>query len=284
MIVSASRRTDIPLRYSEWMEHRLRAGTVLVRNPMNRAQVSRLPLSPETTGCIVFWTKDCAPMLPRLDAIDRLGFHNYFQFTLTPYGRALERGLRSVEDRLETFLELGRRVGKDRLVWRYDPIVLNGVFSPEWHLRQFESLCARVSTVADSAVISFVDRYQKNGSAFSNGLLRVAAPEEMLDLAGRLAECAARYGVSLSACCEAVDLSACGVGRASCIDTARVERVCGYPIPAKPDGNQRPGCRAQHPAPRSKGGASDRLPPSRGRCAGARRSPGAEPLPTNMSM
>lgn len=242
MILSASRRTDIPMCYSEWLLGRLRAGTVLVRNPMNRAQVSRVPLSPETVDCIVFWTKDVGPMLPRLDELEALGYRFYFQFTLTPYGRRLERGLRPVEERMETFLQLGRRVGRDRLVWRYDPIVLGEEFAADWHVERFSELCARLSEVSDTCVISFVDRYQKNRSAFERGLLREIAPEEMADLAGRLAACASRYGMAVSACCEAMDLSLYGVSRASCIDPDRVKKICGYPIDVKPDTNQRPGC------------------------------------------
>lgn len=54
MIISASRRTDIPAFYAEWFIKRLQAGFVLVRNPMNFRQVSQIPLVPEDIECVVF--------------------------------------------------------------------------------------------------------------------------------------------------------------------------------------------------------------------------------------
>lgn len=92
MIVSVSRRTDIPCRHSEWFMNRIRAGYVVVRNPMNHGQISRIPLSPETVDGIVFWSKDPAPLMPYLKELSDRGYRYYFQFTLTPYGKTWNRG------------------------------------------------------------------------------------------------------------------------------------------------------------------------------------------------
>jgi hypothetical protein len=125
MILSASRRTDIPCYYSEWFMNRLKEGYVLTKNPMNPAQVSRLTLSPDTVDCIVFWTKDPLPLLDKLPILDDLGYHYYFQFTLTPYGKDIERGLRDKKGIISTFRQLSSYLGKDRVIWRYDPIIIN---------------------------------------------------------------------------------------------------------------------------------------------------------------
>ena len=93
MILSASRRTDIPAFFGEWLLNRLRAGSVPVRNPRNPAQESRIALSPETVDCIVFWTKDPAPLLPKLDELDALGYRYVFLFTLNNYGAMIEPGV-----------------------------------------------------------------------------------------------------------------------------------------------------------------------------------------------
>ena len=80
MIVSASRRTDIPAFYAPWFYNRLKEGYVLVPNPFNPRTVSRVGLTPDTVDCIVFWTKNPAPML---DGLERLrDYRYYFQFTL----------------------------------------------------------------------------------------------------------------------------------------------------------------------------------------------------------
>lgn len=91
MILSASRRTDIPNYYSEWFFNRIRAGFLYVRNPMNPRQVSKIDISPEKVDCIVFWTKNPEPMLDRLGELDKYKY--YFQFTLTGYGRDIEPGV-----------------------------------------------------------------------------------------------------------------------------------------------------------------------------------------------
>ena len=81
MIISASRRTDIPSFYSEWMLNRLKEEYVLVRNPMNIHQVSKIDLSPSVVDALVFWTKNPTPMLQHLDELK--DYIYYFQFTLS---------------------------------------------------------------------------------------------------------------------------------------------------------------------------------------------------------
>lgn len=112
MILSVSRRTDIPRWYSEWFLRRLRAGEVLVRNPYRPGQLRRVPLSPAVVDAIVFWTKAPAPLLPWLDELDGMGYRYLFQFTLTPYGPEIEPGLRDKRAIVETFQVLGCRLGR----------------------------------------------------------------------------------------------------------------------------------------------------------------------------
>ena len=109
MILSASRRTDIPAFFGEWLLNRLRAGSVPVRNPRNPAQESRIALSPETVDCIVFWTKDPAPLLPKLDELDALGYRYVFLFTLNNYGAMIEPGVPPPADRIANTDPRGRK-------------------------------------------------------------------------------------------------------------------------------------------------------------------------------
>ena len=145
MLISASRRTDIPHYYAQWMLRRLEAGEVFTRNPMNPRQLHRVPLSPEEIDCIVFWTKDPRSLMERLDKIDRLGYRYYFQFTLTPYPPELEPGLPDKPALLDAFIRLRQRIGRALVVWRYDPIILNEVFSIQWHQKQFTAYCQRIA-------------------------------------------------------------------------------------------------------------------------------------------
>lgn len=241
MILSASRRTDIPAFYAEWLLNRLRQGLVCVRNPINPAQVSRIALSPETVDCIVFWTKNPAPMLDRLAELRSMGYEFYFQFTLTPYGREIERNLPEKRTLVETFRSLSRGIGRERVVWRYDPVVLTEAWTPGRHLEAFGALCRELEGCTEECVFSFVDRYAKAAGRMA-GLAREPSPGEMERMAAGFAETARRYGLKLSACAEKSDFSRFGVSRASCIDPGRIERLTGCAIRARKDQNQRPEC------------------------------------------
>ena len=112
MIISASRRTDIPALYGEWFFNRIKEGFVDVVNPFNLKQVSRISLSPKVVDCIVFWTKNAAPIIDRLDALKDYKF--YFQFTITPYDEDVEPGLlhnQSKDDIIRTFQRLSKKSG-----------------------------------------------------------------------------------------------------------------------------------------------------------------------------
>ncbi len=117
MILSVSRRTDIPNHYSDWFFQRLEEGYVCVRNPINAHQVSRICLSPEVLDMIVFWTKNPAPMLERLDELE--AYKYYFQFTLNGYGPDIEPGMPDADTvRVPVFRKLSEKIGKKRAVWR----------------------------------------------------------------------------------------------------------------------------------------------------------------------
>ena len=238
MILSASRRTDIPCWYMDWFMNRVRAGYALARNPMNAGQVSRVPLSPEVVDGVVFWTKDAKNLLPHLDELDALGYHYYVQFTLTPYEGPLEPGLRPKRDIMDTFEALSRRVGRDGVVWRYDPIVLNDELDMAWHKARFAEMARRLHPFTDQVTISFVDLYARVKSP----LIRPIAGEEARALAAFIGDTAAAYGLRAAACCEAGDFSALGVGRAACVDAARLAARCGCSLRLAPDKNQRLGC------------------------------------------
>lgn len=265
MILSISRRTDIPCRYSEWFMNRIREGFAVVRNPFNAGRLSRIPMTPEVVDCIVFWTKDPQPLMPYLKELDSRGCRYYFQFTLTPYGKALEPGLRDKKEIVRTFRSLAEQIGSRRIIWRYDPVVLNGEMGIGYHKQAFRQLCLELQGCMRSVTISFVDRYTGNGywqepgkpeftgnlgnkenpgksEAGKKNLLRDTAEEEMEELAAFFARAGAEYGMQVNACCEAKDLTVFGVGRASCIDRAVIEDILGGTVRLKPDKGQRKGC------------------------------------------
>ena len=238
MILSASRRTDIPTFHGEWFMNRLREGYVLTRNPMNHSQIHRLPLSPDVVDCIVFWTKNAAPFEKHLHELDQMGYRYYFQHSLTPYGADMEPGLPPKDQLLKQVAALGRRLGPGRLVWRYDPILLAPRYTIGFHKEAFSRFCDTLANVTDEVVISFIDLYAR----LRKTELRACTAAEMTELAGTLSEIARSYDLTIRACSESLDLTPYGIRPGSCIDPHRIERVVGYPLSLKKADGQRVHC------------------------------------------
>ncbi len=248
MTVSASRRTDIPALYGEWFMRRIRAGFALARNPFRPSAIRRVDLDPEGVESIVFWTKDPSLFLPRLGELGERGFRFWFQYTLTPYGPALEPGLPEVERRIGTFLELSSRIGAVRTVWRYDPVLLSDRFDQAFHEDAFGRISSALAGAADTCVLSFLDPYRRLRARLSRAGVRVPDPGGILSLAATFARSAAVAGMRLATCCESADLSAFGVLPGACIDPGRTALVSGRAPAGAPTGapgrdrGQRPGC------------------------------------------
>lgn len=238
MILSASRRTDIPSYYGAWFMNRVRAGEVWLQNPVNHAQNWRLRFSPETVDCIVFWTKNPAPFLQYLPELNDLGYKYAFQYTLNPYDAELEPGLPALSGRVDTFLRLSEKLGAERVLWRYDPIVLNDCWTVERHAEAFQSLCDALAPYTAQVTISFVQKYQKVHSPF----VRDMTEEEKKRCAETFGRIAADFNLPIRACCARMDLSRYGIQPGSCIDRELLEKACGAPLVLRPDRGQRKGC------------------------------------------
>lgn len=237
MILSASRRTDIPALYGDWLMNRLRAGYVLTANPFNPRQISRIPLSPAWVDMIVFWSKQPEPMLKYLRELDDMGYIYYFQYTLTGFGRDMEPGLCDTERRIDTFLALSQKLGPLRVDWRFDPVLFCPQYPMEEHLVRFERLAHRLAPYTTRCIFSFADHY-----THSPAWLQETGATEQLRFVKEMARIAAPLNLNLYTCCEQGDFSAQGVRHAACIDREKIERILGTPIRARKHAGQRPNC------------------------------------------
>lgn len=235
MILSASRRTDIPALYPAWIVNRLRAGEILVVNPYNRRKVTRLRFTPESVDCIVFWTKNPEPLIPYLREIDEMGYRYCFQMTVTDYGRDIEPEIPRTEDAIATFLLLSEMVGKERIDWRFDPLLLTERYSVEYHRERFAQMCEWMHNATERCITSFVDFYR--GCPYPE-----PEDEEICRLAEGMAKEAGKYGLPIYTCSEKIDLSPYGIMHGACIDKDRLRRVAGYKLDLKKDTGQRPHC------------------------------------------
>lgn len=242
MIVSASRRTDIPAFYSEWFFNRINAGYLYVINPMNRKQVSKIVLSKETVDCFVFWTKNPEPMFEKLNILDEKGFKYYFQFTLTPYEKDIEPYFEDKNLLIKSFRKLSTMIGRDKVIWRYDPILLNEKYTKEFHYEWFDKLCGSLNDYTNLCVISFLDLYSKTKRNMQNLNIQDISTHDMLQIGEQFSKIAEKYHLRLETCSEEVDLSQYNIEKGKCIDDRLIAQIIGKPINVKKDDTQREVC------------------------------------------
>jgi DNA repair photolyase len=248
MIISASRRTDIPAFYSDWFMNRVRKGFFYRVNPFNSKQVSGFSLKPEGVDAICFWTKNPKPLMKHLDELDQRGLKYYFQFTLNPYDKTFEPHLPPLDERIATFRELACRICPERVIWRYDPVILSSVTPVSWHLEQAERIAEQLKDSTHRLVFSFYDVYGKVQARLINtgiSFEEITAPEksaELDELVRGFKAMADSYGVRILSCSEEIDLSAIGIEHGACIDGKLVRKLFEGEPSAKKDRNQRESC------------------------------------------
>ena len=232
MILSVSRRTDIPAFYSEWFMKRLEEGFVYVRNPMNANQISNIPLSPKNVDCIVFWTKDSKNIIQYLNQINEIGYKYYFQFTITPYDKEIENNVRDKREIIETFKELSKKIGKEKVILRYDPIFIqdNGKYSVNFHIEAFEKLIDSVSQFTKRVVISFIDGYRKVATNMKDIKIKEISNNDMRFIARHFSDITKKHNLQFETCAEEIDLKEFDIIHSQCIDGDLIEKIVGYNI------------------------------------------------------
>jgi hypothetical protein len=250
MIISASRRTDLPALYAPWFLRRVREGWCSVPNPFNLRQVKRISLRPEKVDALVFWSRWPAPLLPALAELRHRGLgRSLFLITLLHYPRILEPQQPPLQKRLQAFRDLAGQVGTERTVWRYDPILLTPATPPIWHVQTFTRLARALKGHTKRCIVSFMDDYAKirprmkrlychgfGPPPLKQGTLRRA------ELLARLADIARNHGMALQTCAQDADLVGGLVPAGACIDADLLHRLFGTPRPARADPNQRENC------------------------------------------
>ena len=220
VIVSASRSTDIPAFYGDWFMERLKAGYVRWGSPFGG---NPLYVSFAKTRVFAFWSKNPAPFIPRLETLDRLGYRYYFLYTLNDYGaEQMEPNVPLLSERIETFIDLSRRIGKRRVVWRFDPLVLSDSLSVSDLLERIQRIGDRIAPYTKRLVFSFVDiekyaKVRRNLKAGGCTGAREFTDEDVREFCEGISVLNRRWGLSVMACAEGCDLSRYGIGRGQCI-------------------------------------------------------------------
>jgi len=230
VIVSASRSTDIPAFYSEWLIQRLIRGYVKWTNPFNRVPQY---VSFAKTRVIVFWSKNPQPLMQYLPEINAKGINYYFQFTVNDYmDEGLEPNVPPLSQRIETFKALSDKVGKKRVIWRFDPLILTDEVTVDRLTERIAAVAAQVSNYTERLVISFADIkvYKKvqNNLAREHVNYREFTPELMIEVAQRLQVLNHEWGLKIATCAEGIDLEPYGIEHNRCIDDRLMIEVFGH--------------------------------------------------------
>ena len=251
MIISASRRTDIPAFYSEWFINRIRAGYCTVPNPFNSKQVSHVSLHPDDVDIIVFWTRNPRPLFPHLDELQERGHRYYFQFTLLDYPRIMSTNTPSLPSALDAFQSLADLIGPEKVIWRYDPIVLSSVTGVQFHIHTYQRIAETLRGYTHRSIFSLMDMYAKTrqhlGALKEQGfeiidLANGGHSKEFEDLMISLARIASQNGLEIVSCAEGIDLRLFGIHSGKCIDDEYIEKVFDLDVPHKKDPSQRKAC------------------------------------------
>ncbi len=221
MIINTGQRTDIPAFFSQWFANRLKAGFVLVRNPYNPKSVIHYRLTPDVVDLIGFCTKNPAPMLPYMDLLEPFG--QWWYVTITPYGKDIEPNVPDKLKVLESFRQLSKIVGADRMGWRYDPIFISEEWPAERHIKAFEYMARTLEGYTHTAVISFIDLYEKTRKNFPE--VQSVPGDEKLRLGKAFVEIASKYGMTVRPCAEGTDLARFGADCSGCMTMAMYEKA-----------------------------------------------------------
>ena len=239
VIISASRSTDIPAFYAKWFFNRLAKGYCAWYNPFNQQKIY---ISFMNCRVVVFWTKNPKPILPYLHELDERGIHYYFQVTLNDYVKeGFEPNVSSVDDRVETFKKLSEKIGKERVIWRFDPLIITPNITPRDLLTRIWHVGNKLKGYTDKLVFSFVDvkayrKVQNNlvketmlftKEDVENAEANHAQRIEIVQGLQKIREAWEKEGwkIEIATCAEDIDLESYGIEHNRCIDGELMKRI-----------------------------------------------------------
>lgn len=214
MIINTGGRTDTVQYYSEWLLNRFRDGYVLSRNPLFPNKVTRYELTPDKVDCVVFCSKNYAPILSNLHEITDK-FNTYFHYTITAYDKDVEPGVPEIDKSMETLIELSKIVGKQRVSWRYDPVLLTEKYTIDRHFQTFGRMAEKLAPHIDRCIFSFVEMYKK--LEYNMPEIIPFSENDINVLAEGLGTIAKKNGIYIQTCGTNGDFSHYGIHSSGCM-------------------------------------------------------------------
>lgn len=223
MIINLGSRTDIPAFFSEWFYNRIDEGFLCARNPYYPEQVIKYILNPDVVDCLVFCTKNPEPMLTKIDKIKDFG--QLWFVTITAYGRDIEPNVPDKKFVMQSLKKLSDIIGCEKVVWRYDPIIISETYSVETHINIFNDMACELSGYTKECVISFIDLYEKTKKNFK-GISEVSEQDKH-KLAKEFSKIGAKNNILVKTCAEGNTYSTYDIDTDGCITQKVLERAIG---------------------------------------------------------
>ena len=214
MILNTGGRTDTVQYYSQWLLNRFKEGFVYSRNPMFSNKVTKYLLTPDKIDCVIFCSKNYAPILPRLHEITDK-FNTYFHYTITAYGKDIEPNVPSIDNSVETLLKLEQVVGSKRIAWRYDPILLTKEYTINRHIKTFEYMAKKLAGHIDRCIFSFVEMYKKLQTNMPE--INLFTEEQKNKIAKEIGSIAKKYKIHIQTCGTNDTYEEYGIHRSGCM-------------------------------------------------------------------
>ena len=236
MIISASRRTDIPSLHTKWFLNRLKNKYVIVQNPINKNSYYKIKLDKDIVDIIVFWSKN--PNIDFLKYVNDLGYKFYLHFTITPYNKNIEKNIPDKNILIDNFISISKLFGKEKIVWRYDPIILNDDFNIDYHINNFRKFAYKLNGYTEECIFSFIQVYKKNKNSIKN---INDNNDDKISLIKTIKEISEKNNIKLKSCSQDFDNFSIEE-KSACIDKERIQKILGYNIKEKKDKSQRKLC------------------------------------------
>lgn len=214
MIINTGSRTDTVQYYSDWLLKRFKEGFVYSRNPLFPNIVTRYELNPNILDCVVFCSKNYEPILDRLTEITDK-FNTYFHYTITAYGRDIEPNVPTIDESIETLIKLSKIVGKRRIAWRYDPILLTKKYTKQVHYNTFDYMSKRLSPHIDRCIFSFVDMYKKLETNMPE--IIILNNNDKIEIAKNIGSIAKKHNMIIQTCATIEDFKQFGILQSGCM-------------------------------------------------------------------
>lgn len=222
MILNVSGRTDVVAFYSDWFINRIKAGYVDVRNPFNKHMISRINFK-DVDG-IVFCTKNPIPILNRLGSIN---VPYIFQVTLTPYKKDVEPSVPPKGKIIEAVKYLSKKIGKENVYVRYDPIFISDEYSLAYHVKNFSRLCELLDGYVNKIIVSFLDYYQNVRYNLNVLRVKVLTEKDYLVIGKSFSKVAKMHGMTVQTCGEKRNLKEYGFVVSDCVNKEVAARLTG---------------------------------------------------------